>query len=63
MTDAGHELVTENQRLRDRVDELTALARRALLTAIEEQDRADGAHDVWLDEALGAVDESLADPV
>ncbi len=63
MTDIEHELVQENQRLRDRAARLADLAHRALIAAVEAQERAHGAHEPWLDDALASIEEVLADPV
>lgn len=63
MSDVEHELVRENQQLRDRTAELAQLARRALVAAVEAQDGAAGTHEPWLDDALAAVDGVLADRV
>jgi hypothetical protein len=57
VSDIEHELVQETERLRERLRQLTAVARRALATAIAAQDRASGRHDPWLDEELAALEE------
>jgi hypothetical protein len=45
MSDVEHELITE-------VEQLRALAQRALLAAMTAQDAADGRHEAWIDDAL-----------
>jgi hypothetical protein len=55
MSDFEHELLWDHQRLRERVDDLSDLARRSLATAITAQEKAFGTHDAWLDEELAAV--------
>jgi hypothetical protein len=60
MSDFDHELLWEHQRLRERVDEISDVARRSLTTAISAQEHAFGTHDAWLDEELSAVVDELS---
>ncbi|HEU5307663.1 MAG TPA: hypothetical protein VFW97_10065 [Acidimicrobiia bacterium] len=52
MTDAEHELLVENTEHVAEIARLRALVLRAAHAAIAAQDRADGAHEAWLDELL-----------
>ena len=56
MSDAEHELLKENTEQVEEVARLRALLARAAWAAIDAQDRADGRHEAWLDQALGEVD-------
>ena len=55
VSDIEHEMVMEEQRLRERIQELSELARKSLTTAIAAQDHAFVTHDGWLDDALDDV--------
>jgi hypothetical protein len=63
VTDVEHELLRENQAFRDRIAVLGDLARRALIAAIDAEERVHGTHAPWLDDELAAIDQELADPV
>jgi hypothetical protein len=52
VTDAEHELLVENTEHVAEIARLRALVLRAAHAAIAAQDRADGAHEAWLDELL-----------
>ena len=53
MSDVEHELITDLGEIRDEVDELRALARRALQAASAAQDAAYGRHDAWIAKLRG----------
>ncbi len=52
MSDAEHELLIDNTAQAEEIARLRALAERAARAAAEAQDRADGRHEAWLDDAL-----------
>ena len=52
MSDAEHELLIENTAQTEEIARLRALVARAAQAAIAAQDRADGAHEPWLDDTL-----------
>ena len=56
MSDAEHELLKENTEQVEEIARLRALLARAAQAAIDAQDRADGRHEAWLDQALGEVE-------
>ena len=56
MSDAEHELLKENTEQVEEIARLRALLARAARAAIDAQDRADGRHETWLDQALGEVE-------
>jgi hypothetical protein len=51
MSDAEHELIVDNQDLREELHRLSDIARRSLEAASRAQDAAFGRHDPWIDEA------------
>jgi hypothetical protein len=55
VSDVEHELVLENQRLREDVARIRVFAEGAVRVAIEAQDAATGAHEAWLDDALRSI--------
>ena len=55
MSDAEHELLLENTAQTEEIARLRALAARAARSAVAAQDRADGRHEAWLDDALRDV--------
>ena len=52
MSDVEHELIGDMSAARAEIEQLRALARRALEAASSAQDAAHGHHDAWIDEAL-----------
>jgi hypothetical protein len=57
VSDAEHELLIENTAQTEEIAQLRALVARAARAAIAAQDRADGAHEPWLDDTLHELDE------
>jgi hypothetical protein len=53
VSDAEHELLKDTTEQLEEIARLRALVGRAARAAIEAQDRADGRHEAWLDDALG----------
>jgi hypothetical protein len=52
VSDAEHELLLDNTQQLEEIARLRALVVRAAEAAIAAQDRADGTHEPWLDDAL-----------
>jgi hypothetical protein len=52
VSDAEHELLIDNTAQAEEIARLRALAVRAARVAVAAQDRADGHHETWLDDAL-----------
>ena len=55
MSDAEHELLKDTTEQIEEIARLRALVVRAARAAIEAQDRVDGRHEAWLDDALAEV--------
>ncbi len=56
MSDAEHELLLDNTEHLEEIARLRTLLVRAARAAIAAQDRADGAHEPWLDDTLHELD-------
>ena len=56
MSDAEHELIKDNTELLEEIALLRTLLARAARAAIDAQDRADGRHEAWLDDALAEAE-------
>jgi hypothetical protein len=52
VSDAEHELLLDNTQQLEEIARLRTLVARAARAAIAAQDRADGVHEPWLDDAL-----------
>jgi len=57
VSDAEHELLLDNTQQLEEISRLRALVVRAARAAIAAQDRADGAHEPWLDDTLSELGE------
>ncbi len=60
MSDFEHELLMDREHLSARTRRLAGIARRALVSAREAQERWAGHHDAWIDEALREVEREEA---
>jgi hypothetical protein len=52
VSDVEHELLVDGRELRDEIARPRSIARRAIRAAAKAQDRVDGRHESWLDDAL-----------
>jgi len=59
VSDAEHELLKDNTEQQEELALLRALLARAARAAIDAQDRADGRHEPWLDDALAEAEAYL----
>jgi hypothetical protein len=57
MSDAEHELIKDNAEQSEEITRLRTWLARAARAAIDAQDRVDGHHESWLDDALAAAAE------
>jgi RNA polymerase-binding transcription factor DksA len=59
VSDAEHELLKENTEQGEEIALLRRLLARTTRAAIDAQDRADGRHEHWLDDALAEAEAYL----